>query len=243
MSERNSEETPDPPFQLIPMSLLANQIEWWPLHAALAWVYSRDVSFILWAAEHGYRSLREGIEGYERSTEKSVTAVLNSEADAWPTLREAIAKGAVRARGVPSNDDELPSISSSALEEALQPAEATEQILKTHFRTMWLRSKYYSFNRRWHNVKIARNDLEKHFPAADCEQSLRQAAAESPRPHRRMAVEEAIRNKYGPSGPGLGILVKQVHQDVNTLLKERGVHQVSLSTVRRALKKVRLERN
>jgi hypothetical protein len=217
------------------MSLLANQNGWWPLHAAVAWVYSRDVYFTLYAAEHGYTSLADGIKAYKRRTEESVAAVLNSEDDAWPSLREALERGTVRARGVPSDDEELPLTDTAALEAELPPTEVTGLIPRFYVRRVWLRQQFIE-GRHWHNVKIARNDLEQYFPA------IGSAAAESPRAHRRKAGEDAIREKYGPNGPPRGVSVDQSFRDVNKFLNKREVPSLSYSTFRRALDNVRTER-
>src|SRR4030088_451312 len=92
-------------LELSAVSSPASQINWWPLHAALAWVYSRDLPFTAHAAKFGYTELNKAIPAYTKITEREVHPVLKDN-DAWPPLREAIENRAVPARGVPTHDEE-----------------------------------------------------------------------------------------------------------------------------------------
>jgi hypothetical protein len=231
------------------MPLLANQIGWWPIHAALAWVYTRDVDFTLYAAKRSYKSLTAGIDAYQHNTEESVHPVLNSEDDAWPRLRDAISTGTVRARGVPSNDEELPSARTPAAEEELPPAEAALLVLAfSWFGKISLRPEKWKFNegRYWHDVKITRDDLEEQFPTLGSAPALGSAAAQSPRrtsrAHVRQATADVIKEKYGPNGPGPGITEGQWSKEVIDIMKERKLKEPSVSTLRRALSDVKRER-
>jgi hypothetical protein len=228
------------------MPSLANEIGWWPIHAALAWVYTRDLSLTVYAARRGYKSLKASIDAYQRNTEDTEVSVhpVTSEDDAWPKFREAISKEKVRARGVPSNDEER----STADEEELPPREAAVLVLgSSWYGKTYLRPENWKFNeaRFWHDVKIARDDLEEQFPAlvsatvepADSatveppHQGLENGQAISMKAHRRKAAADAIRELYGPNGPGPGILQDQCFRRVNDLLGKRadGPLPVSLS--------------
>jgi hypothetical protein len=123
----------------------ASQINWWPLHAALAWVYSRDLPFTTHAAKSGYTELNKAIPAYTKITERPVHPVLNDN-DAWPQLRKEIENGAVLARGVPTQDEDQPSSSMHALEEELSPAEAAVLTTGSYFRYVYLRPMKSVFN-------------------------------------------------------------------------------------------------
>ena len=231
------------------MPSLVNEIGWWPIHAALAWAYTRDLSFTVYAARRGYRSLKASIDAYQRNTEASVHPVLTSEDDAWPKLREAISKEKVRARGVPSNDEER----STADEEELPPRDAAVLVLgSSWYGKIFLCPEKWKFNegRYWHDVKIARDDLEEQFPALDSavaespgQGSVEEGPPASLKAHRRKAAADAIREIYGPSGPPPGILQEHCIRKVNDLLTKRGASRVSPATFRRALRAVKRERN
>jgi hypothetical protein len=224
-------------------------------------VYTRDLSFVRYAAKRGgNKSLKTCLEQYQRNAEASVHPVLNIESDAWPRLREAMANGKVSARGIPSDNEEPPGM---AAEEQLPPREAAVVVPGYYwFGKMYLRPETWQFNEGlfWHDVKIARNDLEKHFPetesaaaevlAAAAEASIAAsespaAAAESPaqrpRDHLLQATANAIRKIYGPNGPGFGVKKGQWHAAVVELMTKDGLQEPSESTLRRALDTLRTE--
>jgi hypothetical protein len=87
------------------MSELGEAIDWVPLHAALAWVATRDSHEFQWAMEHldGERYAIDSWESETRALRLNERDALKKQ-NAWLELRSAIAAEKVKARGFPHKE-------------------------------------------------------------------------------------------------------------------------------------------
>jgi len=224
------------------MPVTPSELTWWPLQAALAWVFTRDDALTgELALTRVHTTVEKAIDWYEENAHRSVARLFQEADDAWLELQQAIANGSIRASGVSfDQDDEGAGRPHRGGQIKRLPPTIMGNLILAYDETneLLLRPAKWAFSGgRWYcRVSIHRQDLIENFPSGT---SHIRRSFEQSRAHRRDLVERALCALY-PNGLPQGLTEERRFQDVNQWIRENGEPKgVSKSTVRRAVKNLR----